>query len=169
MNISDQQNHQKLTQPNFVLWTNKGDLGQHGQLLFFCFCCLVGWFGGIFWKSMQSILLCNPDIWSNTVKCIQSNVFTVLLNQYISVWHWLQVFFHFFACAPGGGGMPHWGLYIILVNHFLKSTLKHKDSFGKSENLSIIFFTKILVFDHDYEGKSSSSNGLLWISFIFFK
>ena len=42
--------------------------------------------------------------------------------------------------------------------------LKHKDSFGKSENLSNIFFTEILVFDHDYEGKSSSSNGLLWIS-----
>ena len=39
--------------------------------------------------------------------------------------------------------------------------LKHKDSFGKSENLSKIFFPEILVFDHDYEGKSSSSNGLL--------
>ena len=47
--------------------------------------------------------------------------------------------------------------------------LKHKDSFGKSENLSKIFFAEILVFDHDYEGKSSSSNGLLWISFYFFK
>ena len=46
------------------------------------------------------------------------------------------------------------------------SVLKHKDSFGKSENLSKIFFAEILVFDHDYEGKSSSSNGLLWISFI---
>ena len=45
--------------------------------------------------------------------------------------------------------------------------LKHKDSFGKSENLSKIFFAEILVFDHDYEGKSSSSNGLLSISFIF--
>ena len=49
------------------------------------------------------------------------------------------------------------------------SNLKHKDSFGKSENLSKIFFAEILVFDHDYEGKSSSSNGLLWISFIFKK
>ena len=39
--------------------------------------------------------------------------------------------------------------------------LKHKDSFGKSENLSKTFFAEILVFDHDYEGKSSSSNGLL--------
>ena len=48
-------------------------------------------------------------------------------------------------------------------------TLKHKDSFGKSEKLSKIFFAEILVFDHDYEGKSSSSNGLLWISFIFLK
>ena len=47
--------------------------------------------------------------------------------------------------------------------------LKHKDSFGKSENLSKIFFAQIIVFDHDYEGKSSSSNGLLWISFIFLK
>ena len=47
------------------------------------------------------------------------------------------------------------------------TTLKHKDSFGKSENLSKIFFAEILAFDHDYEGKSSSSNGLLWISFIF--
>ena len=46
--------------------------------------------------------------------------------------------------------------------------LKHKDSFGKSENLSKIFFAEILVFDHDYEGKSSSSNGLLWISLGFF-
>ena len=46
------------------------------------------------------------------------------------------------------------------------SILKHKDSFGKSENLSKIFFAEILVFDHDYEGKSSSSNGLLWISFF---
>ena len=53
------------------------------------------------------------------------------------------------------------------VQHSL--ILKHKDSFGKSENLSQIFFAEILVFDHDYEGKSSSSNGLLWISFIFLK
>ena len=45
--------------------------------------------------------------------------------------------------------------------------LKHKDSFCKSENLSKIFFAEILVFDHDYEGKSSSSNGLLWISYFF--
>ena len=46
---------------------------------------------------------------------------------------------------------------------FLKlgTVLKHKDSFGKSENRSKIFFAEILVFDHDYEGKSSSSNGLL--------
>ena len=50
---------------------------------------------------------------------------------------------------------------------YLQCHLKHKDSFGKSENLSKIFFGEILVFDHDYEGKSSSSNGLLWISFIF--
>ena len=46
------------------------------------------------------------------------------------------------------------------------ANLKHKDSFGKSENLSKIFFAEILVFDHDYEGKSSSSNALLWISFV---
>ena len=32
-------------------------------------------------------------------------------------------------------------------------TLKHKDSFGKSENLSKMFFGDILVFDHDYENK----------------
>ena len=48
------------------------------------------------------------------------------------------------------------------------AVLKHKDSFGKFENLSKIFFAEILVFDHDYEGKSSSSNGLLWISFFIF-
>ena len=46
-------------------------------------------------------------------------------------------------------------------------SLKHKDSFVKSENLSKIFFWEILVFDHDYEGISSSSNDLLWITFIF--
>ena len=55
-----------------------------------------------------------------------------------------------------------------LIHTAICLTLKHKDSFGKSENLSKIFFAEILVFDHDYEGKSSSSNGLLWISFIFF-
>ena len=49
-----------------------------------------------------------------------------------------------------------------------QGALKHKDSFGKSQNLSKIFFAEILVFDHDYEGKSSSNNGLLWISFIYF-
>ena len=48
-------------------------------------------------------------------------------------------------------------------------TLKHKDSFGNSENLSKLFFAEILVFDNDYEGKSLSSNGLLWISLIFLK
>ena len=35
---------------------------------------------------------------------------------------------------------------------FVLHCLKHKDSFGKSENLSKIFFAEILVFDHDYEG-----------------
>ena len=56
--------------------------------------------------------------------------------------------------------------WFLLFTAFSK--LKHKDSFGESENLSKIFFAEILVFDHDYEGKSSSSNGLLWISFFFF-
>ena len=51
--------------------------------------------------------------------------------------------------------------YLIVDHNSVKGGLKHKDSFGKSENLSKIFFAKILVFDHDYEGKSSSSNGLL--------
>ena len=76
-----------------------------------------------------------------------------------------------------------WGCFLmsgVKLLHFLKDwwksipihqnytmALKHKDSFGKSENLSKIFFAEILVFDHDYEGKSSSSNGLLWISFMF--
>ena len=55
-------------------------------------------------------------------------------------------------------------IFTIYQNYTL--ALKHKDSFGKSENLSKIFFAEILVYDHDYEGKSSSSNGLLWISFI---
>ena len=55
--------------------------------------------------------------------------------------------------------------YFTLPKYFL---LKHKDRFGKSENLSKLFFAEILVFDQVYEGKSSSSNGLLWISFIYF-
>ena len=37
--------------------------------------------------------------------------------------------------------------------------LKHKDSFGKSENLSKTFYAEILVFHPDYEYKSLSSNG----------
>ena len=53
----------------------------------------------------------------------------------------------------------------IFVSCKIDKGLK-QDSFGKSENLSNIFFAEILVFDHDYEGKSSSSNSLLWISFI---
>ena len=57
---------------------------------------------------------------------------------------------------------------LLTLSTLKEADLKHKDSFGKSENLSKIFFAEILVFDHDYEGKSSSSNGLLWISFIFF-
>ena len=44
--------------------------------------------------------------------------------------------------------------------------LKHKDSFGKSEKPIKNIFGEILVFDHDYEGISSSSNDLLWITFI---
>ena len=62
-------------------------------------------------------------------------------------------------CASGRG--------FTVYNSLLLYKLKHKDSFGKSENLSKIFFAEILVFDHDYEGKLSSSNGLLWI-FLFF-
>ena len=57
-------------------------------------------------------------------------------------------------------------IYMYTSNQSFTQILKHKDSFVKSENLSKIFFAEILVFDHDYEGKSSSSNGLLWISFI---
>ena len=46
--------------------------------------------------------------------------------------------------------------------------LKHRDSFGKSENLPKIFFTEILVLYPHYECKSSSSNNnylnnLFWI------
>ena len=40
-------------------------------------------------------------------------------------------------------------------------------SFGKSENLSKIFFAEILVFDHDYEGKSSSSNVFFFFLYLF--
>ena len=50
---------------------------------------------------------------------------------------------------------------LLISALFDRNPLKHKDSFGKSENLSNIFFAEILVFDHDYEGKSSSNNGLL--------
>ena len=57
-------------------------------------------------------------------------------------------FYYLFHCYTLKFGFASWNL-------------KHKDSFGKSENLSKIFFAEILVFDHDYEGKSSSSNGLL--------
>ena len=60
-------------------------------------------------------------------------------------------------------------MFPSFVNRPIYKRLKHKDSFGKSENLSKIFSPEILVFDHDYEGKSSSSNGLLWISLIFLK
>ena len=65
------------------------------------------------------------------------------------------------------GGTPSILIFWLFLDNLSSSeqtidrALKHKDSFGKSENLSKIFFAEILVFDHDYEGKSSSSNGLL--------
>ena len=55
-------------------------------------------------------------------------------------------------------------IVLCAVLHFtmaVHDSLKHKDSFGKSENLAKTFFTEILVFHLDYECKSSSSNGLL--------
>ena len=41
--------------------------------------------------------------------------------------------------------------HATLVSPFKFGNLKHQDGFGKSENLSKIFFAEILVFDHDYE------------------
>ena len=55
---------------------------------------------------------------------------------------------------------------VLIAIQIIQKGLKHKYSFGKSENLSKIFFGEILVFDHAYEGISSSSNNLLWITFI---
>ena len=49
------------------------------------------------------------------------------------------------------------------------SMLKHKDSFGKSENLTKIFFAEILVFDHDHEGKSSSKGMVCSESLLVFQ
>ena len=51
--------------------------------------------------------------------------------------------------------------------------LKHQDSFGKSENLSKIFFAEILVFDHDYMKASHQavmvcSESLLFFFIIYF-
>ena len=45
---------------------------------------------------------------------------------------------------------------------FSVHVFKHKDSFGKFENISKIICSRrrILVFDHDYEGISLSSNDL---------
>ena len=67
--------------------------------------------------------------------------------------------------AIKGGRIPYIILFLLINDLWLADMVDnvkaHKDSFGKSENLSKIFFTEILVFDHDYEGKSSSSNGLL--------
>ena len=44
------------------------------------------------------------------------------------------------------------------VHVFIFYYLKHKDGFGKSENLSKTFYAEILVFHPDYECKSPSSN-----------
>ena len=55
-------------------------------------------------------------------------------------------------------------IVLCAVLHFtmaVHDSLKHKDGFGKSENLAKTFFTEILVFHPDYECKSSSSIGLL--------
>ena len=52
--------------------------------------------------------------------------------------------------------------------HILKHVKYIKDSFGKSQNFSKIFFAQILVFDNDHKGKTSSSNGLTLNLFFFF-
>ena len=43
-------------------------------------------------------------------------------------------------------------MYMIHTN--CNEKLKHKDSYGKSENLSKIFYAEILVYHPDYECKS---------------
>ena len=48
-----------------------------------------------------------------------------------------------------------------LKNCTSKASLKHKDSFGKSENLSKIFFAEILVAVIMIMKATHSSNGLL--------
>ena len=40
----------------------------------------------------------------------------------------------------GGGGMSHGGLYIIRVNHFLKSTLNEDEVLGNFDTLYLFFF-----------------------------
>ena len=74
--------------------------------------------------------------------------------------------YHIFLMAYFSSDWHH--IFTVLFNYFftLSIDLKHKDSFGRSENLSKYFFGEILEFDHDYEGISSSSNDLLWITFI---
>ena len=54
----------------------------------------------------------------------------------------------------------------IPIHQNYTMALKHKDSFGISENLKKIIPGVILVFDHVYEGKSLCDNDLVWISFI---
>ena len=59
------QNHpKKIALPNFVLWSNKGDLGQHGQFWWVFFVVAVGFFflGG---GSEREVLLCNHEVWSH--------------------------------------------------------------------------------------------------------
>ena len=106
------------------------------------------WYVTLFSKEMEKIL------WSNNSMLKMKHVHPKL---FFLSWYRESLQFNNFA--------PCLKIPCSLTSFSHK--LKHKDSFGKSENLSKIFFAEILVFDHDYEGKSSSSNGLLWISLIF--
>ena len=101
-----------------------------------------------------SVICENDMLWSGNLG-LKMGVSKMAHTQYAHIW----------KCPPGGGGGG--GRWVVITQRRSGQwMLKHKDSFGKSENLSKLFFAEILVFDHDYEGKSSSSNGLLWISFI---
>ena len=73
----------------------------------------------------------------------------------------------FYPCKSSTKHTVYTLLHSIPLN-MEEGHLKHKDSFGRSENLSKTFHAEILVFHPDYECKSSSSNGQLRISSIYF-
>ena len=76
----------------------------------------------------QNIPIRLSGFWLTGIFLNNGQITIVIIRHIVHVRNKIQM-----ACPPprgGGGGMSNWGLYIIRVNHFLKSTLHHPGAYA---------------------------------------